>query len=361
MDLAGAGEADLQVYAQVAELVAPPARSTPSSCRGIWVATARTRRALVDAESAVIDRLALRNRAGAAGVPLIVHSMSAASPAVARLREHRIPGLQDTVDAALGALGHVTRLGGQPRPMTAMTVRGETTVPGPGYWAARTVPDGPRRRDARGTTGHGRGRVRAGLRVPASAACAQGRLIEHQERTPGRQNWIGPGHRRRGVPRDVRGGSDRASTSSRSRTRGRESSRMLIGARRDRDFGPTVAVGHGGVHAELWRDVSVELAPVDRRTAAGMLDRLRSRGLLDGWRGQPAVDVEALIDAIVAVSEAIAATPGVADIEVNPIRVGLGRTRRRRARRLQRRRSRTRSNRGERPPGNHRGAGDYLA
>jgi hypothetical protein len=97
---------------------------------------------------------------------------------------------------------------------------------------------------------------------------------------------------------------------------------LVIGARRDRDFGPTVTVGHGGIHTELWRDVSVELAPVDRRTAAGMLDRLRSRRLLDGWRGQPAVDVDALIDAIVAVSEAIAATTSVADIEVNPIRVG---------------------------------------
>ncbi|XUL93750.1 acetate--CoA ligase family protein [Streptomyces galilaeus] len=322
VDLAGAGEADPQVYAQVAELVAASGEVDSIVLSGYLGCYGEDSPSLVDAESAVIDRLGLRNRAGAAGVRLIVHSMSAASPAVARLREHRIP-VFDTVDAALGALGHVTRLGGQPRPMTAMTVRGETTVPAPGYWAARTfltalgvaMPEARQVTDAAGFA-----QACESLRPPLALKAG---WIEHKSEHRAVRTGLGPDTAAE-VFREMyeRLGPGEYVVEEQDTRPGVVE--MLIGARRDRDFGPTVAVGHGGVHAELWRDVSVELAPVDRRTAAGMLDRLRSRGLLDGWRGQPAVDVEALIDAIVAVSEAIAATPGVADIEVNPIRVGPG-------------------------------------
>jgi acyl-CoA synthetase (NDP forming) len=96
---------------------------------------------------------------------------------------------------------------------------------------------------------------------------------------------------------------------------------LLVGARWDRDFGPTIAVGYGGVEAELWRDVRVELAPVDRSTAVAMVDALRCRPLLDGWRGRRPTDVDALVDLVVAVSRAIADHPGIADIEVNPVRL----------------------------------------
>ena len=322
VDLAGAGEADLQVYARVAELVAASGEADSIVLSGYLGCYGEDSPNLVDAESAVIDRLGSlvrRHRTDAARVPLIVHSMSAASPAVTRLREHRVP-VFDTIDAALGALGHVTRLGGKPRPAPAAE-RIDAPVPAPGYWAARTfltalgiaMPEARRVTDAAGFA-----EACASLRPPLVLKAG---WIEHKSEHRAVITGLGPDtaaaefremYERLGPgeyvveEQDTRPGVVE----------------MLIGARRDRDFGPTVTVGHGGVHAELWRDVSLELAPVDRRTAAGMLDRLRSRRLLDGWRGQPAVDREALIDAIVTVSEAIAATTGVADIEVNPIRVG---------------------------------------
>ncbi|MGW0829320.1 acetate--CoA ligase family protein [Streptomyces prunicolor] len=319
VDLAGAGEADLQVYARVTELVAASGEVDSIVLSGYLGCYGEDSPSLVDAESAVIDRLGRRRRTDAAHVPLIVHSMSAASPAVARLREHRVP-VFDTIDAALGALGHLTRLGGRPRP-APMTVRAEAAVPAPGYWAARTfltalgiaMPEARRVTDAAGFAA-----ACASLRPPLVLKAG---WIEHKSEHRAVRTGLGPDtaaavfremYERLGPgeyvveEQDIRPGVVE----------------LLIGARRDRDFGPTVTVGHGGVLAELWHDVSVELAPVDRRTAAGMLDRLRSRRLLDGWRGQPAVDLDALIDAIVAVSEAIAVTTGVADIEVNPIRVG---------------------------------------
>ena len=319
VDLAGAGEADLQVYARVTELVAASGEVDSIVLSGYLGRYGEDSPSLVDAESAVIDRLGRRPRTDVAHVPLIVHSMSAASPAVARLRGHRVP-VFDTVDAALGALGHVTRLGARPRPAPAAG-RIEAAVPAPGYWAARTfltdlgiaMPEARRVTDAAGFA-----EACASLRPPLVLKAG---WIEHKSEHRAVSTGLDPAtagavfremYERLGPgeyvveEQDTRPGVVE----------------LLIGARRDRDFGPTVTVGHGGVLAELWHDVSVELAPVDRRTAAGMLDRLRSRRLLDGWRGQPAVDLDALIDAIVAVSEAIAATPGLADIEVNPIRVG---------------------------------------
>ena len=319
VDLAGAGEADLQVYARVTELVAASGEVDSIVLSGYLGCYGEDSPSLVDAESAVIDRLGRRRRTDAARVPLIVHSMSAASPAVARLREHRVP-VFDSIDAALGALGHLTRLGEQPRP-APMTVRTEAAVPAPGYWAARTfltalgiaMPEARRVTDAAGFAA-----ACESLRPPLVLKAG---WIEHKSEHRAVSTGLSPDtaaavflemYERLGPgeyvveEQDTRPGVVE----------------LLIGARRDRDFGPTVTVGHGGVLAELWHDVSVELAPVDRRTAAGMLDRLRSRRLLDGWRGQPAVDLDALIDAVVAVSEAIAAIPGVADIEVNPIRVG---------------------------------------
>ncbi|MDV7216864.1 acetate--CoA ligase family protein [Streptomyces prunicolor] len=322
VDLAGAGEADLQVYARVTELVAASGEVDSIVLSGYLGCYGEDSPSLVNAESAVIDRLGHLGRGhqtDAARVPLIVHSMSAASPAVARLREHRVP-VFDTIDAALGALGHLTQLGGQPRP-APMTVRTEAAVPAPGYWAARTfltalgiaMPEARLVTDAAGFAA-----ACASLRAPLVLKAG---WIEHKSEHRAVRTGLGPDtadavfremYERLGPgeyvveEQDIRPGVVE----------------LLIGARRDRDFGPTVTVGHGGILAELWHDVSVELAPVDRPTAAGMLDRLRSRRLLDGWRGQPAVDLDALIDTVVAVSEAIAATPGLADIEINPIRVG---------------------------------------
>lgn len=97
---------------------------------------------------------------------------------------------------------------------------------------------------------------------------------------------------------------------------------LIIGARQDHSFGPVVLVGAGGIHAELFNDTAVELAPVTRGTARDMLDRLICAPLLSGWRGAPAVDVAALAELIVEVSETIAARPDLAEMELNPVRVG---------------------------------------
>jgi acetyltransferase len=95
---------------------------------------------------------------------------------------------------------------------------------------------------------------------------------------------------------------------------------LIAGAVRDPSFGPVVLVGMGGVAAEAIQDVSRRLAPIGRSDAKAMLDELKSKALLDGWRGAPAVDREAVISVLVALSDLVVARSELDEIEINPLR-----------------------------------------
>ncbi len=92
-----------------------------------------------------------------------------------------------------------------------------------------------------------------------------------------------------------------------------------IGAVGATPFGPAVMFGAGGTLVEVLDDVTFELAPLDRATALAMIGRTKVSALLSGVRGSEACDVDALCDAIVRVSQLIAAAPDVAEIDVNPV------------------------------------------
>ncbi len=97
---------------------------------------------------------------------------------------------------------------------------------------------------------------------------------------------------------------------------------LIVGFRRDPGFGGVVLVGMGGTLAEVYRDTAVELAPVDEELALGMLRGLRGWPLLDGWRGRAPMDVRAVARVVVALSRLAVARPDLAEVEVNPLRVG---------------------------------------
>ncbi|CDO88226.1 CoA-binding protein [Mycobacterium triplex] len=96
---------------------------------------------------------------------------------------------------------------------------------------------------------------------------------------------------------------------------------LIVGARWDSRFGPTVLVGIGGTATEVLRDVQVALAPVDDAAALRMLERLRTAPLLHGHRGKPAVDVAAAARTIARFSHYAAAHPEIAELEINPLLV----------------------------------------
>ena len=93
---------------------------------------------------------------------------------------------------------------------------------------------------------------------------------------------------------------------------------VLVGYRVDRDVGPLVMVAAGGLLAEVARDRSLRLAPVDVATAREMLAELRSFALLAGSRGRPAGDLEAIAHALVALSQ-LAQDADVVEAEINPL------------------------------------------
>ena len=95
---------------------------------------------------------------------------------------------------------------------------------------------------------------------------------------------------------------------------------VMIGARRDPLFGPTVLVGMGGILVELLRDTAVALAPVGQAEARAMLTSLRGARLFSGFRNLPAVDVDALASLVQRVSELAADhADRIAEIDVNPV------------------------------------------
>ena len=86
----------------------------------------------------------------------------------------------------------------------------------------------------------------------------------------------------------------------------------VIGTKRDPIFGPVVMFGLGGVYVEVLKDVTLRLAPVDRDTAKDMIRAIKGYPLLGGARGRPPADLDALADALVALSRFAAAHPEVA-------------------------------------------------
>ena len=100
---------------------------------------------------------------------------------------------------------------------------------------------------------------------------------------------------------------------------------FIAGVSIDPVFGPTVVVGLGGVLAEALSDVAVRLAPITRFDAVDMLRSLRSRALLQPFRGEPAVDLEAFVDVLIALSDAAIAIDGLKSIDLNPLMIVDGR------------------------------------
>jgi acyl-CoA synthetase (NDP forming) len=96
----------------------------------------------------------------------------------------------------------------------------------------------------------------------------------------------------------------------------------IIGVKRDPVFGPVVMVGLGGIFVEVLQDVALRLTPVDRPEAMAMIGEIKGRAVLEGARGRPPADTEALADALVALSRFAAAhADEIESVDINPFLV----------------------------------------
>jgi acyl-CoA synthetase (NDP forming) len=94
---------------------------------------------------------------------------------------------------------------------------------------------------------------------------------------------------------------------------------LIVGLRRDLQFGPAVLVGLGGILAEALDDVAIRLAPLDVDTAEAMLADLRGASLLAGVRGRPPVDRRAVARMLVEIGNLGVERPDILEIDLNPV------------------------------------------
>jgi hypothetical protein len=96
---------------------------------------------------------------------------------------------------------------------------------------------------------------------------------------------------------------------------------LMVGAKRDPGWGPVLLVGLGGIWVEALGDVKVLPVDADERQIVEALRGLRSAKLLDGVRGAPPVDIEAIAQTVMALGHLMRTIPQITEIDVNPLMV----------------------------------------
>jgi len=96
---------------------------------------------------------------------------------------------------------------------------------------------------------------------------------------------------------------------------------VIVGMRRDANFGPLVMFGLGGIYVELFADVAFRIAPVSADEAREMIFETKAGKLLTGFRGQPKADVNAIIACIQNISNLSLELDLINEIEINPLLV----------------------------------------
>ncbi len=94
---------------------------------------------------------------------------------------------------------------------------------------------------------------------------------------------------------------------------------IIIGAKRDEQFGPVVMFGLGGIFVEVLEDVSFRIAPVSRKEAEDMIKEIKGYALLSGARGQKKANIKSIVNMITKVSKMIMTNKKIAEIDFNPV------------------------------------------
>ncbi|MGR2737741.1 acetate--CoA ligase family protein [Billgrantia sp. Q4P2] len=94
---------------------------------------------------------------------------------------------------------------------------------------------------------------------------------------------------------------------------------VIVGVIRDPIFGPVLMFGLGGIFVEILEDVAFRSIPLSRHDARSMVEQIKARKVLEGARGEPAVDKEALVELLLTVARIADAYPQLAELDLNPV------------------------------------------
>ena len=94
---------------------------------------------------------------------------------------------------------------------------------------------------------------------------------------------------------------------------------VIVGMTTDPQFGPALMFGIGGILVELMKDVSFRIAPITRFDATEMIKEIKGFPLLDGFRGKPKVNIDKIVDVLMAISAFVLEYPEVDQMDLNPV------------------------------------------
>lgn len=95
---------------------------------------------------------------------------------------------------------------------------------------------------------------------------------------------------------------------------------LIVGAKKDAQFGPVVLLGIGGIGVEIYKDTSIRMAPIGKEDVLSMIRGLQARKIIEGFRGAEAVNVERLSGMLVAFSELVMEMEDqIESIDLNPV------------------------------------------
>ncbi|WP_280546565.1 MULTISPECIES: acetate--CoA ligase [unclassified Halomonas] len=94
---------------------------------------------------------------------------------------------------------------------------------------------------------------------------------------------------------------------------------VIVGVIRDPIFGPVLMFGLGGIFVEILEDVAFRAIPLSRHDARSMVEQIKAKRILEGVRGESAVDKEALVELLLKVSSIVAAYPDLKELDLNPV------------------------------------------
>ena len=94
---------------------------------------------------------------------------------------------------------------------------------------------------------------------------------------------------------------------------------VIIGMTQDPSFGPVLMFGLGGIFVEVLKDVAFRVIPIEECDAEDMINEIKGKRLLEGYRGQEPADVAYLQQMLLKLSDFVNATPEIEEIDMNPV------------------------------------------